>query len=176
MLGARKSKWEFITSNGGALSLGIAGAEGGSVTLEEPQTKRRVTFYYGALGVGPSFGVKLPKIGKMKMPGVTGSSESFTSAGLVYMTREYSGKELKERDIGGGFCFVEVGGGAAWGGAAYAKIFGMDDALVAASPLNPAFLRLAKESATGYLLFGGATFGMQAGGGLSGFAGVMYSR
>lgn len=35
MLGARKSEWLFVTSNGGAIGVGIASAEGGSVTFAE---------------------------------------------------------------------------------------------------------------------------------------------
>lgn len=133
-------------------------------------------FYYGALGVGESFGVKLPKIGKMKLPAATGSSESFESRGRIYMTKQYARSELTESDIGGGFCFIELAGGVAWGGAGYAMMFGMDPTLMAAAPLNPAFVRLAMEGATGYLLFAGVNYGLQAGAGLTGFAGVMYAR
>lgn len=34
---SRPSKWEFLTSNGGSVSAGIASAEGGSITLLSPQ-------------------------------------------------------------------------------------------------------------------------------------------
>jgi hypothetical protein len=48
----RASKWEFETSNGGSANAGIFGVEGGSVTLVEPGTKRKVKFAYAAMGAG----------------------------------------------------------------------------------------------------------------------------
>jgi hypothetical protein len=54
----RPSEWTFTTSNGGGLSVGFFGGEGGSITLAEPKTGRPVVFYYAAVGLGLSAGVK----------------------------------------------------------------------------------------------------------------------
>lgn len=110
---SRASKWEFFTSNGGNLSAGIICAEGGSITLLEPNTKKKVVFYYGALGAGPSLGFKLPKLGKIT--GVTGSAEDFPSSGTVRMCNQFKKSELSISDINGGCSFMEIGAGLAWG-------------------------------------------------------------
>jgi hypothetical protein len=124
----RVSRWEFVTSNSGGLTVGFIGGEGGSVTLKEPGTKREIKFIYGALGACVGVGVKLPKLGRVTLPGVSGSSELFTSGGLVTMSPFFTGSKLRADDIEGGCSFVEIGGGAAWGGAGYALTFGMNTA------------------------------------------------
>jgi hypothetical protein len=172
----RKSQWEFKTSNSGGLGVGIIAAEGGSVTLTEPGTRTLVKFYYGSIGAGLSFGVKLPKIGRVQIPGVSGSSEQFKSGGLVYMSRDFSAKELTIRDIRGGCFFAEASAGLAWGGAAYAMAFGMNPALLAASVMNSLFVEHAIRSATGYLRFRGMNFGLQGGFGGAGYLGMLYAR
>lgn len=52
----------------------------------------------------------------------------------------------------------------------------MDPEILAATPLNPAFLHVANDGAKGYLFFRGMTYGLQMGGGGAGFAGLMYPR
>jgi hypothetical protein len=170
----RPSEWTFTTSNGGGLSAGFFGGEGGSITLAEPKTARPVVFYYAAAGFGFSAGVKLPKIGKVTLPGATGSSESFTSMGRVYMSGRFHKPELTADDISGGCFFVEVGLGAAWGGAGYAMVFGMNTAQFLRALITPAgFNPYAEDTSTGMLLFAGVNFGLQAGGGITSFAGVL---
>jgi hypothetical protein len=61
----RPSKWKFRTSNSGAASLSIFGAEGGTITLANPENKD-VKFGYGALGVGYGKGISMPKFGKSR--------------------------------------------------------------------------------------------------------------
>jgi len=95
----RVSRWEFVTSNSGGL--GFIGGEGGSVTLKEPGTKREIKFIYGALGACVGVGVKLPKLGRVTLPGVSGSSELFTSGGLVTMSPFFTGSKLRADDIEG---------------------------------------------------------------------------
>ena len=50
-----------------------------------------------------------------KLPGLTGSSEQFTSGGLLYMAPMFTRDELTVDDINGGCMFLEVAGGVAWG-------------------------------------------------------------
>jgi hypothetical protein len=106
MMALRKSNWKFVTSNGGSLSIGLLSGEGGSVTLEEPGTRKQVKFCYGAFGGGLGVGVKLPKLGRVQLPGLVGSSESLTSLGAVYMTPQFPGSELTIENINGGCCFA----------------------------------------------------------------------
>jgi hypothetical protein len=134
-----------------------------------------VAFYYGAMGVGISYGVKLPKVRRLTIPGLVGSAEAFTSFGTLFMADRFPKKELSVDDISGGICFGEVAGGAAWGAAGYALVFGMNPALMAAATANAALLSLALATATGYLRFAGMNFGFQAGAGFTGFVGAMYA-
>ena len=64
----RRSKWSFQTSNSGALSLGLLGTEGGTITLVDPKGKL-VKFAYGAMGASVGRGFALPKLGKVSLPG-----------------------------------------------------------------------------------------------------------
>jgi hypothetical protein len=169
----RESKWTFSTSNSAGASIGFFGGEGGSVTLRDPGGKD-VKFGYGALGGTVGKGVQLPKIGKMNMPGITGSSESFQSLGVVLLAPTFQGSELTVQDICGACTFIEVSGGVAWGEAAYAMTFGMNPALFAAYPVVPAVaMKWIMQSVKGYLLFRGTNYGLQAGGSLGGFVGYM---
>ncbi len=140
-------------------------------TLLQPGTKRKVVFYYGALGVGPAVGFKLPKLGKIT--GVTGSIEDFPSAGTVRMCKQFKGSELSISDINGGCSFMEVGAGLVWGKSQIAMLFGMDPMLFAASLASPDLLWDALKTATGYVKFGGLNFGIQAGAGAAQFVGLL---
>jgi len=170
----RKSKWEFNTSNGAGLSVGVVGAEGGSVTLKDPHGKP-VVFYYGAVGAGLSFGVKLPKLGKIKLPGLAGSTEDFPSGGVLYISPMFTREELTVDDINGGCMFLEVGGGIAWGGAAYSMACGMNQAAMLSGIAQPGLLAHALNTATGYMVFAGANYGLQAGIGVTQFVGAMHA-
>jgi hypothetical protein len=169
----RESKWTFSTSNSGGGSIGFFGGEGGSVTLRDPGGMD-VKFAYGALGATIGKGVQLPKIGKMNTPGITGSSESFPSSGLVLLAPSFRGSELTVQDICGACTFLEVSGGVAWGEAAYAMTFGINPALFAAYPVVPAAaIQWIMKSVKGYLLFRGMNYGLQAGGSLGSYVGYM---
>lgn len=170
----RPSDWIFKTSNGGGLSVGLFGGEGGTITLGEPKTGRLVVFRYAAVGVGLSAGFKLPKLGKLQLPGLTGSSESFTSVGKVYMSGQFHKPELSVDDISGGCTFIELSAGVAWGEAGYAMVFGMNTAqFLRALLASGSGAIFADDTSTGILLFRGTNFGLQAGGGITSYAGIL---
>jgi hypothetical protein len=168
----RKSDWEFETSNSGGVSVSIFAAEGGSVTLKRKECPK-IKLYYAATGAGWSWGVKFPKLGHVTIPGATGSSESFASRGQVFLAPHFQGNDLTLVDFNGGCAFAEVAGGLAWGGAGYAMVFGMNAAALAAGAVNSIAAQYALETASGYLLFYGMNYGMQAGVGGTGYMGVM---
>lgn len=173
---ARESRWSFATSNGGGVGIGFVGAEAGSITLRSPAAQVQ-KFGYGALGIGATWGLKLPSLGKVHLPGASvGSSEAFAGGGLVYMTSYFRGAELSISDIRGACFFLELAGGLVWGGSGVAMVFGLNPALVtmAAASRDPASIVKAVATATGFLLFSGVNFGIQAGASATGFAGLMY--
>jgi hypothetical protein len=169
----RESDWEFDTSNSGGLAISIFAAEGGSVTLKKRKDGTKIKLRYAATGAGLSWGVKLPKLGRAIIPGVTGSSESFKSGGTVYLSPQHSGTDLTVADFNGGCMFGEAGGGVAWGGAGYAMVFGMNPAAMAAGAFNSIAAQYAFETASGYLFYYGMNYGIQAGAGVTGFMGMM---
>ncbi len=91
------------------------------------------------------------------------------------MSPTFGGGELARRDIRGGCLFVEGGLGFAWGGAGDAMIFGMDPLALVAAVASPAMMARALATATGYLLWYGVNFGFQAGGGITGYVGLLYT-
>jgi hypothetical protein len=103
----RKSAWAFETSNGGNLAAGLIAAEGGSITLKSP-TGQLLKLYYAALGIGLGVGISMPKLGRYKLPGASGSSESMPSSGTVYMAPDFKGSELAQTDFEGGCLFGEA--------------------------------------------------------------------
>jgi hypothetical protein len=168
----RRSNWEFDTSNSGGVSVSIFAAEGGSVTLRA-KDGAKIKLYYAATGAGLSWGVKLPKLGHVNIPGATGSSESFASNGIVYLAPNFRGNDLTRADFNGGCTFAELAGGVAWGGAGYGMVFGMNPAAMAAGALNSIAAHYALETASGYLFFYGTNYGLQAGVGATGYMGMM---
>ncbi|VWC53069.1 hypothetical protein BLA23254_08101 [Burkholderia lata] len=74
---------------------------------------KETDFYYGGVGVGIGFGLRLPKIKpprfslpEIKIPKIAGrevegagSAKSFDSAGLIYMAPAFHGTELAESDF-----------------------------------------------------------------------------
>lgn len=172
---ARASKWSFVTSNGGGVGVGFAAAEGGSITLNDPNTKVDTKFMYGGLGVGIGRGFKVPKIGRIHLPGITGSSESFPSSGNVWISQDFAGVELSASDIAGGCTFMETSGGVAWGHSGCLLTFGMNLALLANVAFSPGLMTYALKSATGYLWFHGMNYGLQAGLGGASYVGALYA-
>jgi hypothetical protein len=173
MLTGPKSAWEFKTSNSGGLGVGVVAAEGGSVTLVDPNSGRLVKAYYGSVGAGISLGVKLPKLGRGHLPGMSGSSEELPSHGSVYLSRSFGGKDLVLTDFNGACCFLELAFGLVWGNARYAMTFGMNPAALVAGTLNGHAMSYALETAKGHLVFDGWSFGLQAGAGVTGFMGMI---
>jgi hypothetical protein len=169
----RTSKWRFSTSNSAGASVGLVGSEGGSVTLLDPEGKS-VKFAYGALGASIGKGIQLPKIGKVQIPGIAGSSELFESKGLVLLAPTFQGSELSAQDICGACCFVEFAAGVVWGEGVYAMTFGMNPAAFAAVTFVPATaMRWILQSLKGYLLFRGTNFGLQGGASAASYVGYM---
>ena len=177
----KDSAWQFVTSSSGGIGIEFVMAEGGTIMLKDPSGSP-VNFTYGAAGAGLSAGLKLPKIGKLKVqPKIKGKTvgggvapAEFPNLGKLYILDWFQGDELKRSDITGVCAFAQVGGGLIGGGSAYAMVLGMSPlylaAAVAAStvPGNPLALMAAKallNSATSVLLMAGLNVGLQAGGG-----------
>jgi hypothetical protein len=178
----KESAWQFVTSSSGGVGVEFVAAEGGSLTFDDPNGAT-VSFPYGAAGLGLSAGFKLPKIGKLqvdgKSVGAAISPAAFPNAGKLYILDTFDGQELGRSDITGVCMFVEVAGGLVAGGYATAMLLGMDPGYLAAVAITPAlinqiFLEKLLNSATALLLMGGASVGVQAGGGIAAFVGGLW--
>jgi hypothetical protein len=170
----RLSKWTFSTSNGGNLAVGVAAAEGGSITLMDPDNKP-IKFYYAALGIGVGVGIKMPKLGKFKLPGTSGSSESMSSYGTVYISPDFNRSELTASDIEGACLFGEATAALAWGHSGYVMSFGLSTSAHSASILDPLSRAYGHQRANGYLRFHGFNYGLQAGLSATAFLGYMHT-
>jgi hypothetical protein len=177
----KKSGWSYDTNSSGGLGLEFVAVEGGSIYMKDPDG-RATTFHYGAVGAGYTLGLKLPKIGKLKIKdksvgGVVGPS-AFPSTGVMYILDSFAGEELVRGDITGVCMFAEIGGGLGGGGYALAMLMGMNPVwlgvAVATAPFLPlssfSYTKLA-QSATALILIAGTNVGLQAGGGVAGFIG-----
>jgi hypothetical protein len=176
----KRSQWEFVTCNSLGASGGIIAGQGGTITLKDPASRSAVKFYLGAIGAGVSEGIKLPRLKLPKLPGGklaggTGSMEAMTSGGFVFMAPTFRGTELTRRDIRGACLFVEGSVGFAWGLSGDAMVFGMNPIAFVNGLVNPLLLSQALVTATGYLTWAGVNFGYQAGGGITGYAGMLYA-
>ena len=171
----RPSAWTFVTSSGAGLTIGFFSAEGGSLTLAEPGTQGEVKLRYAALGAAAGFGFKLPKVGKLLVPGASGSLESFPSTGTVFMAPQFKGTDLSRQDFDGACSLVEVSGAVTWGASGSFMLFGMNVAAFLATTLMPASLPHALATAKGYLFFGGMNYGVQAGISIGSLAGILKS-
>jgi hypothetical protein len=176
----KRSEWDFVTCNGLSVSGGVLAGEGGTITLREPSKKSDVRFYLGAVGAGISGGFRLPKlkvprIQGAKIGGGAGSLEAMRSGGYVFMAPTFGGAELTRQDIRGGCLFVEGAAGFAWGAAGVAMVFGMNPLTLLSGLNNPGNLMQALLTATGFLLTLGMNFGIQAGGGVTGYVGMLYA-
>ena len=126
----RNSKWKYNTSGSGGVGVEFVLAEAGKIILTDP-SGTDVTFKYGAAGGGIAFGYKLPKIGKLSV-GAGIAPTALPSTGKVCILDTFKGRELTRDDITGVCMFVQVGGGLAVGGSAYAMLLGMDPMHLAA--------------------------------------------
>jgi hypothetical protein len=182
MLGIKKeSAWTFVTSSTGGIGVEFVAVEGGALFFQDPSGAPD-TFYYGAAGAGLSFGLKLPKIGKIqiknKSVGAVIAPNSFPNMGKLYILETFDGDELAESDIEGVCMFVEIGGGLIVGGSATAMILGMNPlwlpTIVLPPPMSTVGQQMLIKSATGLLVMAGVTAGVQAGGGIGAFIGGIY--
>ncbi len=174
------SAWKYATSASGALGVGFIAASGGTLYLTDP-AGRTQHFYYGGLGGGVGFGVRLPKIPRPSFRGSsvsgTGAATAFPSTGIIYKARSIGRRELTPGDIQGAVMFVEGGLGLGVGGAGTSMIFGINTALMIAAALSPVVSTLlvnrAMATATGVMVFAGVNAGLQAGGGVAGLVGYL---
>jgi hypothetical protein len=81
------SAWQFVTFGSGGVGVGFVAAGGGQVVLKDPSDVDQ-TFTYGGVGVGLSAGLKIPKLGKIKIPApkntATAGPMAFPSTGAVF--------------------------------------------------------------------------------------------
>ncbi|MCA3935405.1 hypothetical protein, partial [Burkholderia sp.] len=124
----RPSNWSYKTGATGGVSIEFVVASGGTIVLADPAGKE-TDFYYGGVGVGIGFGLRLPKIKlprfslpEIKIPkiagrevGGAGSAKSFDSAGLIYMAPAFHGAELAESDFQGATVYLDGGVGIGYG-------------------------------------------------------------
>ncbi len=176
----KESAWKFVTSSSGGLGIEFFAAEGGVIYLQNPAGDT-IPFKYGAAGAGLSFGFKLPKIGKLRIP-IKGKSAAgviapadFPNAGKIFILDTFAGDELTRSDITGVCEFLEIGGGLIAGGSGTAMLLGMNPVWLAAflgGPLGMVAANIGlQHSATAILVMAGVTAGIQAGAGGAAFLG-----
>jgi hypothetical protein len=182
MFGIKKeSAWTFETSATGGGGVAFVAVEGGAIYLRDPKNQP-VTVHFGAAGAGLSWGLKLPKIGKINLPKVRSKSiggvlapSAFPNTGKLYILDTFRGDELARRDITGACAFVEVYTGAIAGGSASAIVFGMNPVWLAGLAFGTAAMTITETklfaSATGLLLTAGLNVGLVAGAGVGVFLG-----
>ena len=174
----KESAWKFNTFGSGGASIGIFAANGGTVRLNEPNGALH-SFYYGGVGAGASFGIKLPKIGKVqietKKGPVTGTvgPTPFPSKGQLYVTENFSGEELSTSNIRGLCAFIDVGGGLLIGYSGVAMLLNLNPLWLAAAPGSPIAMQLFLGSADAVLMMSGPNVGVQAGIGGAVFLGAL---
>ncbi|KAF1065891.1 MAG: hypothetical protein GAK45_02080 [Pseudomonas citronellolis] len=184
------SHWEYDTASSGGLTFMFVAGGGGQLILKDPQGARH-SYGYGGIGVGAGFGAKLPKIGRVnlnvkgKSVGAVGAAESFPSYGKVFVSDALRERDLSADDFTGACVYIEGSIGLGVGGAGTAMLFGLDAKLLAlnlalaASPIAQVFAsrtvqRQLLQSAKGVLVMGGATAGLQAGGGGAMYVGGLF--
>lgn len=182
----KESTWKFETAGSGGLGWGPASAEGGLIRLKDSR-KNLVDFYFGALGVGWSHKLGIPKklikLPKFRNKEVTGTIAPtfFKTAGVVYILNTFKGDELSPSDIAGACMYVEGAGGLYVGYSGAAMLLGMNPLLLAAAlAVPPTMLDLkyrilikAYKTATCVLLMHGLTSGLIAGAGANVYVGYL---
>jgi outer membrane protein OmpA-like peptidoglycan-associated protein len=89
----KRSKWTFDTSGGVSMSAGAGTGGIGTITLKSP-AGNSIMYTFAAVGASVGFSVKY---------GASGSSESFTSGGALYLLDRFGRDELTRDDIEGFF-------------------------------------------------------------------------
>ena len=173
----RESQWKFVTFGGGGASFAIS-VSGGTFVLSDPAGAQK-SFWYGGVGGGPTWGAKLPKIGKVQLRPVAGAPTAFPSTGIVYATSNCPGEDLVHGDFQGVCAFVEAGGGLVAGGSGLVMLAGLqgstsywDRVLAALSPALQVYQLI--SSARAVIPMAGVSVGIQAGGGISGYVGLVW--
>lgn len=165
----RLSAWQFVTFGSGGIGLAFVVAGGGQVVLKDPSYADQ-TFTYGGVGLGLSAGLKIPKIGKIKIPApkgtATGGPKSFPSRGTVFALDGSNDGELTKADIQGLCMYTEVGGGLIAGASGTALFVGLNPVYLALLSI-PGAQQLFINSAKGLIAMAGVNVGVQAGGGAS---------
>jgi hypothetical protein len=169
------SQWSFNTyGSGGGGGAGFFAASGGIVTVDDPQGRSH-QFRYGGVGAGVSAGIKLPKIGKIKLKrsGAVGPT-SFPSKGLVLKSDNISsGSDLSPSNFRGICVYLDGGAGLVGGAGGSLMLFGIPAyaiPLISAPIVGP---MLFLNNARGALIMGGVNVGVQAGAGISAQVGYM---
>jgi hypothetical protein len=177
----KASAWKFVTFGSGGLSLEFVAAEGGQAILQDPKGVQDA-FTYGGIGAGLSLGLKIPKIGKLRIPTKRGAltggvgPTAFPSTGEVFITSSFSGNELSRSDIQGVCAFVEAGGGLLGGGSGTAMLLNLNARLlplVLAPVVGSLGTQLFLNSAKGILLMAGLSVGLQAQVGVAAYLGYL---
>ncbi|MFB9128879.1 hypothetical protein ACFFYR_39180 [Paraburkholderia dipogonis] len=161
-------------------------ASGGWIQLTDPALQP-CDFHYGGAGVGLPMerllptGITMPKFGLPQIKGHefggAGSSQDFLSAGAVWMTPAFAGKELCREDIRGATVYVDAGIGMVGGFGGSAMLLGINSVSLMMGIMNPALSGLAAralDEAPALLLMGGFTMGVQAGAGAGLMVGYLH--
>ncbi|WDD93605.1 hypothetical protein Bsp3421_003696 [Burkholderia sp. FERM BP-3421] len=180
----RRSHWEYQTGATFGASVEFVTGSGGEILLKNPAGQFQ-RFWYGGLGVGVGFGVKLPKV---KLPTFaisgkalsgSGSAEALPSAGWIYMTPAFSGTELERADLQGGAVYLD---GSAEiilaGGGGSVMLLGINAALLSLAisqiTINPLLFEWVLQHAKALLIMVGVNAGLNANGkGFGGGAGIL---
>jgi outer membrane protein OmpA-like peptidoglycan-associated protein len=89
----KRSDWSFDTSGGVSMSVGAGTGGMGTITLKSP-IGNKIMYTFVAAGAGIGFSVKY---------GASASSESYWSAGAIYLLDRFARNELTRDDVEGFF-------------------------------------------------------------------------
>ena len=175
-----RSHWKYETGATGGIGIEFVAASGGAIYLDDPAGKVE-RFFFGGLGAGLSFGLKIPKLPKLQLRGKSiagaGSTKDFTSRGRVWKRTRFHGRELARSDLQGAVVFVEGAIGLGVGASGDAMLFGINPFLLTLAISNPllqtVLMPRALDTAAGAMAFIGLNAGPQAGGGVAGLVGYM---
>ncbi|KAG8151667.1 hypothetical protein [Burkholderia catarinensis] len=180
----RRSQWEYQTGSTFGASIELVMGSGGEILLKNPSGQFQ-RFWYGGLGVGLGFGVKIPKVRLPKFAinskaiSGSGSAEAFPSTGWIYMTSAFSGTELERSDLQGGAVYLD---GSAeiilGGGGGSVMLLGINPALLSLAlsqiAVNPFMFEWVIRRAKALLIMVGVNAGLNANGmGFGGGAGIL---
>jgi hypothetical protein len=177
----KQSTWQFVTTNTASASYGFGAVEGGTIEFSSPDGSS-MTLYYASGGAGASEGVKMPNF-------VT-SGSMLPSGGRLYLSETFDGDELQRSDLTGPCYFLEIGGGVGGGasfvvmtlGVTWAKLgFKLIDVAYGGVTIWGQIIELSgvldselDMRSNAVLVAGGMTAGFQGGGGIIGYAGMVW--